>query len=369
MSTTPTRRPVTIREVAAAAGVSPKTVSNVVNEYVHVHPDTRRRVQEAIDALGYRPSAVGRQLRSGRTGMIALAVPNIAAPYFAELGRHVATQARRRGLVLAVEQTEGLLEREREVADGQPVRFADGLLLSALEMPDDELAAPHPDTPLVLIGEHGGPHLPVDRVGIDSAGVARTAVEHLIACGRTRIAFLGHKAPVHNSARQRTAGYRAALDAAGLPFDAELVPPCGDWSRADGHATTARLLRERPDTDAVFAANDELALGALAALREAGRSVPADVSVVGVDDVPEARFSWPALSTVAIDRAFVAERAVELLTSRLSDPGLPPRHLQTPYRLVVRESSRPDAGRSPGAGVTRTPQEPAPDGAAGAVAG
>ncbi|MBC3760990.1 LacI family DNA-binding transcriptional regulator [Quadrisphaera sp. RL12-1S] len=329
----------TIREVAAAAGVSPKTVSNVVNEYVHVHPDTRRRVQDVIDALGYRPSAVGRQLRSGRTGMIALAVPTISAPYFADLARHVAAQARERGLVLAVEQTEGQLEREREVADGQPVRFADGLLLSALEMPDEELAAPHPDTPIVLIGEHGGSDLPVDRVGIDSAGVARLAVEHLVSSGRTRVAFLGDKAPVHNSARQRITGYRAALEDAGLPVDPALVPHCRDWSREDGREAAHALLEARPDVDAVFAANDELALGALAALREAGRSVPGDVAVVGVDDVGEAEFSWPALTTVAIDRAFVAERAVELLTSRLADPGLPPRHLQTPYRLVVRDSS------------------------------
>ncbi|MEH3077831.1 MAG: LacI family DNA-binding transcriptional regulator [Quadrisphaera sp.] len=351
MSTTPTRRPVTIREVAAAAGVSPKTVSNVVNAYVHVHPDTRRRVQEVIDALGYRPSAVGRQLRSGRTGMIALAVPSISAPYFAELGRHVATQARLRGLVLAVEQTEGQLEREREVADGKPVRFADGLLLSALEMPDDELAAPHPDTPIVLIGEHGGSDLPVDRVGIDSAGVARLAVEHLLACGRTRVAYLGHKAPVHNSARERMAGYRSGLESAGLPFEPSLVPPCGDWSREDGRTTTAALLATRPDVDAVFAANDELALGALAALREAGRSVPGDVAVVGVDDVAEARYAVPALTTVAIDRAFVAERAVDLLATRLADPGLPPRHLQTPYHLVVRGSTGGTSGTTRDSGA------------------
>ncbi|TNM61169.1 LacI family transcriptional regulator [Streptomyces sp. NP160] len=329
----------TIREVAAAAGVSPKTVSNVVNAYVHVHPETRRRVQGVIDALGYRPSAVGRQLRSGRTGMIALAVPSISAPYFADLARHVAAQARERGLVLVVEQTEGQLEREREVADGQPVRFADGLLLSALEMPDEELAAPHPDTPIVLIGEHGGSDLPVDRVSIDSAGVARLAVDHLVSCGRSRVAFLGDKAPVHNSARLRMAGYRAALDAAGLAFDSTLVPLCDDWTREDGHRATVALLAARPDVDAVFAANDELALGALAALREAGRSVPGEVAVVGVDDVGEARFSWPALTTVAIDRAFVAERAVELLTTRLADPALPPRQLQTPFRLVVRDSA------------------------------
>ncbi len=333
------RRPATIRDVAAAADVSPKTVSNVVNGYVHVHPETRRRVQDAIEALGYRPSAVGRQLRSGRTGMVALAVPTIAAPYFADLAGHVATRARALGLVLAVEQTDGTLDREREVAGGMPVRFADGLVFSPLEMPDSELAAPHPDTPVVLIGEHGAADLPVDRVGIDSAGVARTAVEHLIAGGRTRIAFVGWKPRTHNTARERLAGYRAALAAAGLPDDASLVPEVRDWTPEDGARTTAALLRARPDVDAVFAANDELAVGALAALREAGRSVPGDVAVVGVDDAPTGRYTTPTLSTVAIDRAFVAEQALEMLVTRMEQPDLPHRHVQTPYRLVVRESS------------------------------
>lgn len=333
------RRPVTIRDVAAAADVSPKTVSNVVNAYVHVHPDTRRRVQDVIDALGYRPSAVGRQLRSGRTGMVALAVPTIAAPYFADLASHLAARARERGLVLAVEETAGLLEREREVADGRPVRFADGLIFSPLEMSDGELAAPHPDTALVLIGEHGGPEVPVDRVGIDSTGVARVAVEHLLAAGRRRIAFLGWKDQTHNTARQRLAGYRAALASAGLPDDPGLVPHVADWTPHDGLDATAALLAERPDVDGVFAADDQMALGALAALRTAGRRVPDDVAVVGVDDVPAGRFASPSLSTVAIDRAFIAEQALELLVSRLGDPALPPRHVQTPYRLVVRESS------------------------------
>ena len=333
------RRPVTIRDVAAAADVSPKTVSNVVNAYVHVHPETRRRVQEVIDALGYRPSAVGRQLRSGRTGMVALAVPTIAAPYFADLASHLAGRARERGLVLAVEQTDGQLEREREVAEGRPVRFADGLIFSPLEMSDTELAAPHPDTALVLIGEHAGPEVPVDRVGIESTGVARLAVEHLLSTGRTRIAFLGWKDATHNTARQRLAGYRAALADAGLPDDAGLVPHVGDWTSRDGHEATAALLGERPDVDAVFAADDQMALGALAALREAGRRVPDDVAVVGVDDVPAGRYSSPSLSTVAIDRGFIAEQALALLVSRLEDPTLPPRHVATPYRLVVRESS------------------------------
>jgi DNA-binding LacI/PurR family transcriptional regulator len=332
------RRPVTIRDVAAAADVSPKTVSNVVNAYVHVHPDTRRRVQEVIDALGYRPSAAGRQLRSGRTGMVALAVPTIAAPYFADLAAHLAVRARERGLVLAVEQTDGQLEREREVAEGRPVRFADGLIFSPLEMPEAELTAPHPDTALVLIGEHAGEGVPVDTVGIDSTGVARLAVEHLLAAGRSRIAFLGWKDLTHNTARQRLEGYRAALEAAGLPHDDGLVPHVNDWTPQDGLAATAALLRARPDVDAVFAADDQMALGAMAALRAAGCRVPDDVAVVGVDDVPAGRYTSPSLSTVAIDRAFIAEQALALLVSRLEDPSLPPRHVQTPYRLVVRES-------------------------------
>jgi LacI family repressor for deo operon, udp, cdd, tsx, nupC, and nupG len=332
------RRPVTMRDVAVAAGVSPKTVSNVVNDYAYVRPETRERVLRHVRALNYRPHSAGRQLRRGRTGQIALAVPGIAMPYFADLAALLVGAARRRGLTVLVEQTDGVIEREREVAGGFPVRIVDGLIFSPLTMPDAELAAARHDTPMVLIGEHGE-HAEVDRVGIDSVAIAGDATNHLLAGGRRRIAMLGRKPGRRSVMQQRVAGYQRALRAAGLEPDPELMVTVREWDRADGELATEALLAARPDVDALFAANDVLAVGALRALRRHGRRVPEDVAVVGVDDVPEAAFCAPTLSTVAIDRAFVAARALDLLTSRLDEPDLPPRRLVTPHRLVVRESS------------------------------
>ena len=333
------RRPVTMRDVAIAAGVSPKTVSNVVNDYVHVRPETRALVQRYVEELGYRPQAVGRQLRQGRTGAIALAVPGIDMPYFADLAALLVSAARDRGLTVVVEQTDGDIEREREVAAGFPVRFADVLIFSPLAMPPSELAGPRHDTPMVLLGEHGAAAA-ADRVAIGSIDIGRTATAHLAASGRRRIALVGHKRNRPKSAmEQRVLGYTQALRAAGLPVDPALIRSVPEGNRQDGADAVDALLAEHPDVDAVFAANDVLAIGALSALHRHGRRVPEDVAVVGVDDVPESRYTTPTLSTVAIDRAFVAETALELATSRLAEPDLPPRSVTAPHRLVVRESS------------------------------
>jgi LacI family repressor for deo operon, udp, cdd, tsx, nupC, and nupG len=332
------RRPVTMRDVAIAAGVSPKTVSNVVNDYVHVRPETRALVRRYVEELGYRPQAVGRQLRRGRTGAIALAVPGIDMPYFADLAGLLVSAARERGLTVVIEQTDGDIEREREVAAGFPVRFADALIFSPLAMPPAELEDPRHDTPMVLIGEHGA-SAAADHVGIASIDIGYAATTHLVESGRRRIAMVGNKKHRRKAVvEQRVLGYTRALRAAGLPVDNSLIRAVSEWDRRPGADAIDALLAEHPDVDAVFAANDVLAIGALSALHRHGRRVPDDVAVVGVDDVPESRFTSPPLTTVAIDRAFVAESTLEMVTTRLADPGLPPRSVTTPHRLVVRES-------------------------------
>ena len=342
----PARRPTTVRDVALAAGVSPKTVSNVVNGYAHVSPGTRERVQHHIDALGYRPQAAGRQLRQGRTGMVALAVPGIDMPYFADLASLLVRAARRHGLTVAVEQTDGDLEREREVAAGLPTRFADGLVFSPLEMPADELVAV-PHTPMVLLGEHAA-GVAVDRVSTDGVAVGEEGTRHLVGTGRRCVAALGLKPALHDTASQRLQGYRAALAGAGLPRGDDLLLPVEDWTLADGEAAGERLLALRRGgvpVDGVLAMNDVLALGLMRSLRRHGVRVPEDVAVVGIDDVAESAYCAPTLTTVAIDRAAVADAALDLLVTRMADPDLPPRARQAPHRLVVREST---AGAAPG---------------------
>ncbi|NAZ77471.1 substrate-binding domain-containing protein [Kineococcus sp. T13] len=334
-----TARATTLRDVAEAAGVSIKTVSNVVNDHPHVRPEMRERVRAVIDRLDYRPNGIGRQLRQGRTGLVALALPNVTYPYYGELTSALVTAARARGLTLLVEQTDADLEREREVAAGFPVRMVDGLVFVPLTMGVEELALRRDRTPAVLIGEHGdGSGL--DRVTIDSIDIGTTATQHLLDAGRRRIAFLGdksaHRSPV---VAQRAAGYRTALERSGIEVDPDLLWPVPEWERRHGFEGATELLRAHPDVDAIFAANDLIAFGAMRALRLLGRRVPDDVAVLGVDDVEGAQYSAPTLTSIALDRSEMADLALGLLADRLAGSDAPPRLLSVKGELVVREST------------------------------
>jgi len=325
--------------VAAAAGVSIKTVSNVVNDHPHVRPEMRRRVQAVITELDYRPNGIGRQLRQGRTGLVALAVPNVTSPYFAELTSALVRAARARGMTLLVEQTDGEVEREREVAGGFPVRMVDGLVFVPLSIPSAELAGRRDSTPAVIIGEHGA-DAGIDRVDIDSVDIGVTATRHLLDQGRRAIAFLGdrrgERSPV---VAQRLEGYRTALRRKRIAVDPGLLLPLPEWDREQGFHGANALLAARPDVDAVFAANDLVAFGAMHALRRAGRRVPEDVAVIGVDDVEQATYSAPTLTSISLDRTEMADLALGLLADRLAGHDGPPRLATVTGHLVVREST------------------------------
>jgi DNA-binding LacI/PurR family transcriptional regulator len=333
-----------LKDVAERAGVSVKTVSNVVNGYQHVRPDTRARVEQAIAELNYRPNLSARNLRKGRTGVIALAVPELDIPYFAELARYVVTAAAAHGWTVLIDQTGGGPEQERKVASGIGDHMIDGLIFSPLALTADDLAGLD-GMPMVLLGERVD-HGPADHVMIDNVAAAREITNHLIGLGRRRIAAIGsQRTPEGASARLRLAGYTAALAEAGIGYDERLVAPAPAWHRADGAAAVRHLLATGVRPDAVFCFNDTLALGALRALHEAGLRVPEDVAVAGFDDIEDGRFSIPTLSTVSPDKEGIARLAVDLLATRLStDRDAPPRELVAPYRLALRESAPAQPG-------------------------
>ncbi|MEU5563970.1 LacI family DNA-binding transcriptional regulator [Micromonospora musae] len=329
-----------LKDVAERAGVSVKTVSNVVNGYAHVRPDTRARVEEAIGALNYRPNLSARNLRKGRTGVIALAVPELDIPYFAELARHVVTAAADLGWTVLIDQTGGGREQERVVASGITDHLIDGLIFSPLALTADDLINLD-GTPMVLLGERVA-HGPADHVVIDNVAAAREITNHLVGLGRRRIAAIGsQRTPEGASARLRLDGYRNALEEAGLGYDEALVAPAPVWHRADGAAAMRNLLSSGVRPDAVFCFNDTLALGALRALHEAGLRVPEDVAVAGFDGIEDGRFSVPTLTTIAPDKEQIAMLAVELLANRIDgDRSAEPRELAAPYRLESRESTQ-----------------------------
>jgi DNA-binding LacI/PurR family transcriptional regulator len=331
-----------MHDVARLAGVSVKTVSNVVNEYVHVSEKMRTKVRAAVDELGYKPNLSARSLRSGRSGVIGLAVPELSLAYFAQLADEVIRAAEARGLVVLIEQTGGDRERELQVLRSPRLQLIDGLLFSPLGLSSEDAPLVDIDVPLVLLGERifDGP---ADHVTMQNVEAARAATQHLIDKGRRRIAVLGaHQGEVIGSAGLRLTGYREALDAAGIPFDESLVAYVGLWHRANGSDAMRRLLATGAQFDGLFAMNDELALGAMRVLQETGKVIPDDVAVIGFDDVDEGRYSLPSLSTVDPGRREIAETAVNTLMQRIDHRGdteLRPRELLSAFRIVEREST------------------------------
>ncbi|MFD7292349.1 LacI family DNA-binding transcriptional regulator [Streptomyces sp. NPDC059897] len=329
-----------IKDVAEYAGVSPKTVSNVINDFEQVSDRTRAAVKEAIDALGYRVNIAGRQLRQGRTGMITLAVPELDVAYFAELAGLVMAEADRRGPTVLLHRTGGMRERELAALRGFDARFTDGVVLSPLALNPRDLAGRDRDFPVVLLGERpagGG----TDHVAIDNVEAAREATAHLLSRGRRRIAVIGGRAHgPQGTDRLRTDGYRKALKEAGLPFDARLVVPVDAFQWRDGARAATTLLDSGPRPDALLCLNDHLALGALRALHERRVSVPGTLDVVGFDDIEASRFSVPSLTTVAPDKQEIARAAVALLLDRIAGPAeAPPRAHVVGHELIIREST------------------------------
>jgi DNA-binding LacI/PurR family transcriptional regulator len=361
---------VTLHDVALRAGVSIKTVSNVVNGYAHVSSPTRTRVEQAVAELGYRPNLSARSMRGGRSGVIALAVPELGSPYFAELAQSVIRAAEREDFIVLIDQTEGRADRERLVSRGIRSHLIDGLIFSPLALEGEELAGRTDSIPMVLLGERVAGM--VDHVVIDNIAAARLAVTHLAELGRTRIAAVGaQRSKIGATARLRLAGYREGLAEAGLPYRSELVAETPSYHRHDGAAAMARLLDAGSRPDAVFAFNDLIAIGVLRCCYDRGIRVPEDVAVVGFDDLEEGRYTVPSLSTISPDKDLIGRTAVRLLAERLAATGPsgrggataphPPaadgagaggagaggdqfqaRELVVPHRLEVREST---AGR------------------------
>ncbi|MFI0449453.1 LacI family DNA-binding transcriptional regulator [Actinomadura sp. 6N118] len=325
------RRP-TLEAVAARAGVSRATASRVVNGSDTVHAQIRDAVLRAVDELGYVPNSAARSLVTRRTDSIGLVVsepPAAEDPLFSVLVRAVGRELERAGkqVVLMLASSSAAYARiERYVAGGH----VDGVILLSTHGADPlpaALARSH--VPVVSYGR------PVATVSLpycdcDNVGGARAAARHLLERGRWRIAAIAGP-PDMPAGRDRLAGYRDVLSAA----DRRSLVAMGDFTRESGAAAMRQLLLDGPDLDAVFAATDLMAIGALHTLRRMGRRVPDDVAVVGFDDIEEARYTDPALTSVRTPVAAVAEAIVQRLLGpdRFAEPTV------LPADLIVRESS------------------------------
>ncbi len=333
------RSPPTMSDVAAVAGVSKKTVSNVLAGYEHVSARTHDRVMAAVEQLGYELNVSARNFRSGRSRVLGLALPELRQAYFAELADAVIRAAGALGYTVLVEQTASG-EREPDAITRMREHSIDGIIYSPLAVRPGDAPALDVKFPLVVLGE------PVEDsdatfITMSNADAFRDATEHLVRAGRSSIAFVGADpdGPVR-TAEERLRGYRSALDAHDLPFRPELVVSTPLWHRADGAEAATRLLAGGRTVDAVVCCNDALALGAMSALQLAGRSVPGDVAVVGFDDIEESAYSTPALTTVSADLDRVAATAVDMLVGQLErGEAAVAGVVRSPHRLVVRASS------------------------------
>lgn len=330
----------TIKDVAQRAGVSAKTVSKVLGGASGVSEATREQVITAQRELDFVPNLSARSLRSGRAGVIGLALPGLAAAFSASLMRHVVLQAQQRGFIVQVEDTGAQPERERDLVSRARSHHIDGMILNPVRLEGSVVQQPAHLPPVVLVGEVEQ-HL-TDRVYIDSTKAARLITEHLIHQGTQRIVVLGG-GPRHRgryaTQNLRLQGYEKALSAAGLQPPAH-TPVDAEWTISGGARAIEQLLKQRVRFDAVMCLNDSIALGALQALHRNGIEVPEQVLVSGFDDVEHAGFTYPPLTTIQFDHAAYAETALDLLITRIQDRSLEPRAVEIPFTLIRRQSTQ-----------------------------
>jgi LacI family transcriptional regulator len=329
---------VTIKDVARLSGVSPMTVSRVINESQRVAPATRRRVEQAIGELGYVPSRLARGLSRQRTGTLAVIVPDVANPFFTMVVRAAEEVARRGGYRVILCDTRADLSVERDVIEELIAHRVEGIVIA----PVSDRSAAHLRR-LDKFGVHCVlvdrtlPGMERDAVVGDSVAGARRLVQHLISLGHRRIGLIVESDEV-STARERRGGYEAALTAAGIPLDPRLVVETA-VDPSGGAEGMRRLLELEERPTAVFTVNNLVALGAIEAVRGAGLEVPDDVALVCFDDIEYASRLYPFLTVLEQPAETFGTVATQLLLERIHGRGPARRHaVVLPGEFVVRKS-------------------------------
>jgi len=329
----------TMKRIAGELGVSITTVSKVLNHHADISEATRNRVLAKVEELGYQRNAVARSLTLRRTHTLGIVIPDLMHSFFVEVvaGIEPVASARGFGLLLCSSGEDPRKERsELELLRGRQV---DGVVIASAHASgntDMLKQLTRHGTGLVMIDRDDHPSVKCHRVVTDDEQVGVLATSHLIDAGRRAIAHVAGPAIVH--ARRRERGWRAALAARGIrPSEAWLV--AGGFMEGDGYRAMKRLLAVKPRVDAVFAANDPAAIGAMKAIWEAGLRVPDDIAIVGAGDIALGDLLRVPLTTVAWSRQEQGRHAAELLLNGLDRQSDPPQRIVIPPRLIVRESS------------------------------
>lgn len=325
----------TIREVSRHANVSPSTVSRVLNGTVPVAPATRRRVLKAIEDLDYRPNALARALATNRSNGVGVTVNDLSSPYFGAMLKGIEEVVVAAGMHLVVLSGNAELESERGAVHYLQDGRTDALVLHCEALTDEELIAlATQGLPVALIGRYV-PELEEQCVWLDNEVGGEIATKHLLDHGHRRIGHISGPLSFPDS-RARLLGYRRALEQAGIAYDERLVLE-GDFREEMGHRATRRLLERDLGITALFCANDQSAVGAFKAVREAGLSIAKDISLIGYDDVLFARYMYPALTTVAQPLRDMGRAAATISLGILNQRGTEVRHRFQP-ELIERQS-------------------------------
>jgi len=342
----------TIKQVAEAAGVSTQTVSRVINNRPDVAPETFQRIQRIIAATGYAPNMFARGLTQGRShvlGVVAAGQLEYFGPSHILMG--IERQAADSGYSISLN-----LIHELETTDVEPLltslfsRQVDGIIWAVPEVGDNRSwsneVASDLLVPVLHVGGIGG-RASLGSIGIDNYAIGRMATEHLLLGGARQVGIITGP-PRWWESQQRKLGWRETLQAHGLPMHEQLVA-IGDWGATSGEEGLYRLLDQAPELDAVFASNDQMALGVLHAAHRMGRRVPEDLSVIGVDNIAEASHFWPSLTTIEQPLHMAGAQAVREIDSairqarqvrRAPEIAVPLLTLLQP-KLIIRESTRP----------------------------
>ena len=329
-----------MKDVARRAGVSASTVSHVINDSRFVSEELRERVLNAMRELSYEPNAVARSLRTKKTQVIALVIPDITNPYFPEVARGAQDVAEESHYVVILCNTDRMISRELRFLMALRQQRVDGLILNPSGVTSAELRDfQQAQVPVVLIGSQID-HPEFDVVMVDNIKGAYDAVKHLIDLGHSRIGLVGGTRDA-SSGEQRYQGYIRALTHHGLTIDHDLITE-GPFTQEGGHECMTRLLAHQSPPTAVFSSSDVMAIGALGAIQEAGLQVPDDMSLVGFDDIREATITTPKLTTIAQPKYETGQVATRLLLGQIESASLAQRQkVVLDHRLVVRGSTAP----------------------------
>jgi LacI family transcriptional regulator len=331
------RSRVTIRDVAAKAGVSHQTVSRVINNNERVIADTRKQVEAAIKELGFRPSRLAQSLVTQKTCTIGLVVADITNPFYFEVARGVQDTALAQGYNVFVCNTDDNPQGEQDILALLASQEVDGVILSTASSSDEELLDFAENyKPLVVINRDID-HPKASLVNVDIYKGAKLAIEHLIGRGHTQIAMLSHEGHLPDNVR-RVAGYRETLNAHGImPNDEWLV--LASPNLAGGYEATQQLLHKHPEITAIFTYNDLMAIGALRGCHDMGLRVPKDCAIMGFDDIKFSAMTQPSLSSISFDKYAVGQKAMMRLLEMFEEPDVIYESIRIDVGLTIREST------------------------------